>query len=370
MAHASGGMTSGPLTEWKLGYDGDDAFEVRCLEWKRGSGICCALHALQVQYVSEGSTHWIGVPFFTPAQNPPAGTARNPQSSGRPIPKLFQPLTIRGQTLRNRLVLAPMCQYSAVDGHMTLWHTTHYGGIAQRGRGLMIIEATAVLPEGRITPGCVGLWRDSQIQPIREVIEFAHSQGQKIGIQLAHAGRKASTVPPWLGGGVATDAVGGWVHNVKAPSAIPFSDDGIVPSAMSGAEIEELKRVWVAATRRALAAGADFVEIHAAHGYRLSSFLSPASNRRTGAYGGSFENRIRLPLEIAQLTRDAVGADVPVFLRVSATDWMESEAGWKGEDTVRFAEALAAQGAVDLIDISSGGIVSMHVVAYTDMLAA
>ncbi|PYI12326.1 FMN-linked oxidoreductase, partial [Aspergillus sclerotiicarbonarius CBS 121057] len=251
-----------------------------------------------------------------------------------------------------------MCQYSAEDGHMTPWHITHYGGIAQRGPGLMIIEATGVIPEGRITPGCVGLWKDSQIEPIRQVIEFAHSQGQRIGIQLAHAGRKASTLAPWVGGGVATDAVGGWVNNLKAPSAIPFSDDGIVPKAMTKEEIVELKDAWVAATKRALAAGADFIEIHAAHGYLLSSFLSPAANQRNDEYGGSFENRIRLPLEIAQLTRDTVGQDVPVFLRVSATDWGTDETGWKGEDTVKFAEALAAQGAVDLIDISSGGVIS------------
>lgn len=301
-----------------------------------------------------------GVPFYTPAQSPPAGTARNPQTSGRAIPKLFQPLTVRGLTFQNRLALAPMCQYSADDGHMTPWHTAHYGGIAQRGPGLMIIEATGVVSEGRITPGCVGLWKDSQIAPIKQVIDFGHSQGQKIGIQLAHAGRKASTLPPWVGGGVATDAVGGWTDNVKAPSAIPFSDGDIVPKAMSKDDIAELKEAWGAATKRALVAGADFIEIHAAHGYLLSSFLSPTANQRGDEYGGSFENRIRLPLEIAQLTRDIVGDDIPVFLRVSATDWMESEsdAGWKGEDTVRFAEVLAAQGAVDLIDISSGGIVS------------
>ncbi|GFF49181.1 hypothetical protein IFM51744_07017 [Aspergillus udagawae] len=336
-------------------------------------------------------TNWLDIPtrraegvsYFTPEQSPPAGTARNPQSSGKPIPKLFHPLTIRGQTFHNRLEvcilvlvtplipkhnetdlamnkLAPMCQYSADDGHMTPWHWAHYGGIAQRGPGMMIIEATSVLPEGRITPGCVGLWKDSQITPMRHVIEFAHSQGQKIGVQLAHAGRKASTVPPWLGGATATDAVGGWVEHVKAPSAIPFAPGGIVPKAMSRADITELKEAWVAATKRALAAGADFIEIHNAHGYLFSSFLSPSSNQRGDEYGGSFENRIRLFLEIAQLTRDTVGPDVPVFLRVSATDWLESsmpeEHGWKCEDTVRFAEALAAQGAVDLIDISSGGI--------------
>lgn len=302
-----------------------------------------------------------GVPFYTPAQSPPAGTARNPQTNGKPIPKLFHPLTIRNLTMQNRLALAPMCQYSAEDGHMTPWHSAHYGGIAQRGPGgVMIIEATGVVPEGRITPGCVGLWKDSQIAPIKEVIDFAHSQGQKIGIQLAHAGRKASTLPPWVGGGVATDEVGGWIENVKGPSAIPFSDGGIMPKEMSLEEIRLLKEAWGAATKRALVAGADFVEIHAAHGYLLSSFMSPTSNQRDDEYGVSFENRIRLTLEIAQLTRDIVGEGVPVFLRVSATDWMESEAdaGWKGEDTVRFAEALAAQGVVDLIDISSGGIVA------------
>ncbi|KAE8142803.1 FMN-linked oxidoreductase [Aspergillus pseudotamarii] len=301
-----------------------------------------------------------GISYFTPAQTPPAGTARNPQTSGRPIPKLFQPLTVRGLTFQNRLGLAPMCQYSADDGHMTPWHLTHYGGIAQRGPGLMIIEATAVVPEGRITPGCVGLWKDSQIAPIKQVIEFAHSQGQKIGIQLAHAGRKASTVAPWLGGVIATDAVGGWVDNVKGPSAIPFAPDDIIPKAMTKEDIQELKDAWVTAAKRALAAGADFIEIHNAHGYLLSSFLSPAANQRTDEYGGSFENRLRLPLEIAKLTRDTVGPNVPVFLRVSATDWLETsmpeEKGWKVNDTVRFAEALAEQGCVDLIDISSGGV--------------
>jgi 2,4-dienoyl-CoA reductase-like NADH-dependent reductase (Old Yellow Enzyme family) len=206
----------------------------------------------------------------------------------------------------------------------------------------------------------VGLWKDSQIAPLKQVVEFAHSQGQKIGIQLAHAGRKASTVPPWLGGVTATNAVGGWVENVKAPSAIPFAEGDIVPKAMTKEDIQEVKDAWVAAVKRALAAGIDFIEIHNAHGYLLSSFLSPSSNQRTDEYGGSFENRIRLPLEIAQLTRDTVGPNIPVFLRVSATDWLENslpeEKGWKSEDTVEFARALAEQGAIDLIDISTGGV--------------
>ncbi|KAF7715328.1 NADH:flavin oxidoreductase/NADH oxidase family protein [Penicillium ucsense] len=301
-----------------------------------------------------------GISYFTPAQYPPAGTARNPQTSGKPVPKLFKPLTIRGQTFQNRLGVAPMCQYSAQDGHMTPWHMAHYGGIAQRGPGMIIIEATGVLPEGRITPGCVGLWKDSQIAPLKEVVEFAHSQGQKIGIQLAHAGRKASTVPPWLGGMTATNAVGGWTDNVKAPSAIPFSENDVVPKEMTKEDIVEVKNAWVAATKRALAAGVDFIEIHNAHGYLLSSFLSTSANQRTDEYGGSFENRIRLSLEIAQLTRDTVGPNMPVFLRVSATDWLEDHVserqGWSLEDTVEFSRALAKQGAIDLIDISSGGV--------------
>ena len=243
---------------------------------------------------------------------------------------------------------------------MTDWHVAHLGGIAQRGPGMMMIEATAVVPEGRITPQDVGLWKDSQIEPMRRVIEFVHSQNQKIGVQIAHAGRKASTVAPWISSAVvATEKVGGWPENVKAPSDIPFADSFPKPKAMSEQEIEEFKSSWGAAVKRAVAAGADFIEIHNAHGYLLSSFLSPAANKRTDKYGGSFENRIRLPLEIAQLTRDAVGPQVPVFLRVSATDWLEEslpEESWRVEDSVRFAEALAAQGAVDLIDVSSGGI--------------
>ncbi|KAJ5109292.1 hypothetical protein N7456_005967 [Penicillium angulare] len=300
-----------------------------------------------------------GVPFYTPAQTPTAGTARVPQTNGKAIPKLFRPFTVRGTTFHNRLGLAPMCQYSADDGHITPWHQAHYGGIAQRGPGLMIIEATGVLPEGRITPGCLGLWKDSQVGPLKQVVDFAHSQGQKIGIQLAHGGRKASTLPPWVGGATATNAVGGWVDNVKSPSAIPFSDNDIVPKAMTAEDIEELKEAWVSAAKRALSAGVDFIEIHAAHGYLLSSFLSASSNQRLDQYGGSFENRIRLPLEIARLTRDTVGPNMPVFLRVSATDWLDSrpqDQGWSLDDTVKFAVALADEGSVDLIDISSGGV--------------
>ncbi|KAJ5576901.1 hypothetical protein N7535_003827 [Penicillium sp. DV-2018c] len=302
-----------------------------------------------------------GISYFTPAQTPPAGTAANPQSSGKAILKLFQPLVIRGVTFQNRIGLAPLCQYSAQDGHMTDWHLAHLGGIAQRGPGMMMIEATAVLPEGRISPQDVGLWKDSQIEPMRRVIEFIHSQGQKVGVQIGHAGRKASTMAPWMMGEaiIATEKVGGWPDNVKGPSNIAFADSYPMPKAMTKDDINEFKAAWGAAVKRAIVAGADFVEIHNAHGYLLSSFLSPTANNRTDEYGGSFENRIRLSLEIAQITREVVGPDVPVFLRISASDWLEEtlpEQSWRIEDTVRFAKKLVMQGAIDLIDISSGGV--------------
>ncbi|PYI13770.1 FMN-linked oxidoreductase [Aspergillus japonicus CBS 114.51] len=301
-----------------------------------------------------------GTSYFTPAQDPPAGTAANPQTSGKPVPKLYQPLTIRGLTFQNRLGLAPLCQYSAQDGHMTPYHIAHLGSIAQRGPGLMMIEATAVQPEGRITPQDVGLWKDSQIEPMRQVVEFVHSQNQKIGVQLAHAGRKASTVAPWISTAVvATEKVGGWPDNVKGPSDIAFADSFPQPKAMTKDDIVQFKNDWVAAVKRALAVGVDFIEIHNAHGYLLSSFLSPAANNRTDEYGGSFENRIRLPLEIAQLTRDTVGPNMPIFLRISASDWLEEvlpEQSWNNDCTIQFAQELVKQGAVDLIDISSGGV--------------
>ncbi|KAL4945249.1 hypothetical protein BDV06DRAFT_45100 [Aspergillus oleicola] len=302
-----------------------------------------------------------GTPYFTPAQDPAAGTAANPQTSGAAVPKLYTPLTVRGVTFQNRLGLAPLCQYSAEDGHMTDYHIAHLGGIAQRGPGMMMIEATSVSPEGRITPQDVGLWKDSQIAPMKRVIDFVHSQNQKIGVQIAHAGRKASTVAPWVMnlGVIATEKVGGWPDKVLGPSDVTFHESFPTPKAMSKEDIVQFKANWVDAVKRAIKAGADFIEIHNAHGYLLSSFLSPSANTRTDEYGGSFENRIRLPLEIAQLTRDAVGKDVPVFLRVSATDWIEENLpaeSWKLSDSVKFAEALAAQGAVDLIDVSSGGV--------------
>ncbi|KAI4863299.1 NADPH dehydrogenase [Hypoxylon rubiginosum] len=303
-----------------------------------------------------------GVPFFTPAQEPPAGTALNPQPDGSPIPKLFTPLTIRGVTFQNRIFLSPLCQYSAENGFLTLWHTTHIGGIVQRGPGLSIIEACAVQPRGRITPEDAGLWRDEQMEPMRQHVQFAHSQGQKIGIQLAHSGRKGSMVAPWLSpAAVAAEDVGGWPRDVLAPSAVPFSDKYVKPRAITLEEIHQLKADFVAAARRAVQVGFDVVELHCAHGYMLHSFLSPVTNQRTDAYGGSFENRVRLILEIIEAVRkDALPEQTPLFVRVSATDWLEDVEGYSGErswtsaDTARLAPLLAARG-VDLLDVSSGG---------------
>jgi 2,4-dienoyl-CoA reductase-like NADH-dependent reductase (Old Yellow Enzyme family) len=301
-----------------------------------------------------------GISYYTPAQIPPAGSAAIPQSDGTQPPKLFQPFKVRDVTFHNRIGLSPLCQYSADDGHMTDWHMAHLGGIAQRGPGFLTVEATSVQSNGRITPEDSGLWKDSQIAPLRRVVEFVHSQSQVIGVQLAHAGRKASTVAPWLSkADTATAKVGGWPDDVKGPGNVPFHANFPTPKALTLAEIETFKKDWVAAVKRALKAGVDFVEIHNAHGYLLMSFLSPATNDRTDQYGGSFENRIRLSLEIAQLTRDTVPEGMPVFLRVSATDWLEEvmpdKPSWRVEDTVRFAKALADSGTVDVLDISSGG---------------
>ncbi|KAF7986396.1 hypothetical protein HWV62_35442 [Athelia sp. TMB] len=300
-----------------------------------------------------------GVPFFTPAQVPAAGTAIVPQPSGKEVPLLFKPLTIRGTTFQNRIFLSPLCQYSAENGHLTPWHQAHLGGIFTRGPGLTIIEATAVVPEGRITPQDSGLWTDSQIAPLKAIVDFAHSQNQKIGIQLAHAGRKASTIAPWLSGGVtATESVGGWPDNVQGPSAIPWGEGYPNPKEASVEYIKSVVEAFAASAKRAIEAGIDVIEIHNAHGYLAQSFLSPVSNKRTDQYGGSFENRTRFTLELVDAVRAAIPKDTPLFLRISASDWLEeslpNEPSWTAEDTVRLAPILAEHG-VDFLDVSSAG---------------
>jgi len=238
----------------------------------------------------------------------------------------------------------------------------HLGGIIQRGPGLSCVEATAVTRNGRITPQDLGLYEDAQIKPLAEIVEFAHSQGQKIMIQLAHAGRKASTIAPWLSSGeVATKEVGGWPDDVVAPSAIAWNENHAKPREMTLREIEQFKLDFGDAVRRALKAGFDAIEIHNAHGYLLHEFISPVSNKRTDQYGGSFENRVRLTLEIVELTREIIPKGMPLFLRISATDWLDQEdnikdfpESWTGKDTVRLAPLLAEKG-VDLLDVSTGG---------------
>jgi 2,4-dienoyl-CoA reductase-like NADH-dependent reductase (Old Yellow Enzyme family) len=302
-----------------------------------------------------------GVPFFTPEQDPAPGRAVDPQPDGKPIPKLFSPLRIRGLELPNRIMVSPMCQYSAHEGFHTPWHITHYGGMAQRGPGLVMIEATAVQANGRITPEDSGLWLDAHMDTLRKHVDFAHSQNTLIGIQLAHAGRKASTVAPWLSSGAtAVHEAGGWPDDVVGPSDEAFNEHYPIPRAMSIAEIEKFKDDFIAAVHRAVRVGFDVVELHFAHGYLLSSFLSPAVNKRTDKYGGSFENRARLALELAEAARAAIPESMPLFARISATDWLDTNPDWNGgeswtvDESAKLAPLLADRG-VDVIDVSSGG---------------
>ncbi|KAF4471104.1 NADH-dependent flavin oxidoreductase [Fusarium albosuccineum] len=301
-----------------------------------------------------------GAPYYTPAQEPASGTARGVKDGGA-MPKLFTPLTVRGLTFQNRLFLAPLCQYSAKDGYATDWHLTHLGGIIQRGPGLAIMESTAVQKEGRITPQDIGLWEDGQMEPLKRIIEFAHSQNQKIGIQLSHAGRKSSTVAPFLHKtATATEEVGGWPDEVYAPSALRFNDEYPQPKEMTMAQIDAFKDAFVQATKRAVKAGFDVVEIHAAHGYLIHQFLSPISNKRNDKYGGTWENRVRLVLEITELVRAAIPSDMPLFLRISGTDWFDNmkdefPESWTVADSCSLAPLLAELG-VDFLDVSSGGV--------------
>ncbi|RMJ17804.1 hypothetical protein CDV36_002522 [Fusarium kuroshium] len=301
-----------------------------------------------------------GVPFFTPEQDPRSGTAIQPQPSGKSIPKLFTPLKIRGVEMQNRIWVAPMCQYSAHEGFHTPWHITHYGGMLQRGPGLVMIEATAVQANGRITPEDSGIWLDAHVDTLKKHVDFAHSQNALIGIQLAHAGRKASTVAPWLSSGAtASKEVGGWPDDVVGPSDEAFNEHFPTPRAMTIAEIDQFKHDFISGVNRAVGAGFDVIELHFAHGYLVSSFFSPAVNKRTDKYGGSFENRIRLALELVDATREVIPKDMPLFVRISATEWLDTNPDWKGEswtidESVKLAKILAERG-VDVLDVSSGG---------------
>lgn len=265
---------------------------------------------------------------------------------------LLSPLAIRGVTFRNRIVVSPMCQYSSTDGFANDWHLVHLGSRASGGVSLVIVEATAVTAEGRITPGDMGIWKDEHIEPLARIVRFVHSQGAVAGIQLAHAGRKASCDLPWRGGARLTTAEqGGWP--VVGPSAIPFNEGDPAPIALDAKGIDAVVASFEAAARRALAAGFRVIEIHGAHGYLLHEFLSPLSNQRTDEYGGSLENRMRLLLRVAERLRQVMPHDMPLFVRISATDWAES--GWDVQQSVELAKRLKPLG-VDLIDVSSGAL--------------
>ena len=266
---------------------------------------------------------------------------------------LFSPLKIREVTFPNRIAVSPMCEYSSVDGFANDWHLVHLGSRAVGGAGLILTEAAAVEPEGRITFADLGIWKDAHIPFLRRITDFIHSQGAIAGIQLAHAGRKASCDLPWLGGAaIASTAPNGW--EPVAPSPIPFNETDTPPHPLTITEIGLLVESFARAARRALAAGFDVVELHGAHGYLMHEFLSPLSNHRTDQYGGSFENRIRFTLEIVEAVRKELSAGVPLFLRISATDWVEG--GWTADDSVELARRVAKLG-VDLVDCSSGAMV-------------
>jgi 2,4-dienoyl-CoA reductase-like NADH-dependent reductase (Old Yellow Enzyme family) len=269
------------------------------------------------------------------------------------VPGLFTPFVIRDVTLRDRIAVSPMCEYSSKDGFANDWHLVHLGSRAVGGAGLVMTEAAAVQAQGRITYADLGIWKDGHIDFLHRITSFIKDQGAVPGIQLAHAGRKASTEVPWLGGAaIAAAEPNGW--EPVAPSPIPFHSGGPVPGELTTNEIGEIVEAFAEAARRALAAGFQVVEIHAAHGYLINEFLSPLSNRRSDEYGGSDENRIRMALEVVRAVRRAWPASLPLFLRISATDW--AEGGWTLDDSVLLARAVRDLG-VDLVDCSSGGLV-------------
>ncbi len=288
---------------------------------------------------------------FTGEMTSRAGRAHCAHDREVPEVDLFTPISIRGVTFRNRIAMSPMCMYSANDGYANDFHLVHLGSRAVGGVGLVVVEATAITADGRITPNDVGIWTDDHIEPLARIAQFLQAHGAVAGIQLAHAGRKASCAVPWQGGArLKTTAEGGWP--VVGPSPLPFDNGDPLPKELDERGIEHYVEAWGAAARRALAAGFKVIEIHAAHGYLLHQFLSPLSNRRTDQYGGSLENRMRFLLRVAEQLRPIVPEHLPLFVRISATDWVEG--GWDIEQSVVLCKELRERG-VDLIDVSSGG---------------
>ncbi|MFD0792388.1 NADPH dehydrogenase NamA [Mucilaginibacter litoreus] len=267
---------------------------------------------------------------------------------------LFSPLKIKSIELKNRIVVSPMCQYSSTDGFANNWHLVHLGSMAIGGAALLITEATAVSPEGRISFADLGIWKDEHIEKLKEITTFIEQQGAIPGMQLAHAGRKASHAEPWNGGKqIPPDDANGW--DTVAPSAVPFSDAEIAPHELDKAGIHKIIADFKVAAVRALAAGFKVIELHGAHGYLINQFLSPLSNKRTDEYGGSFDNRVRFALEIVDAVNEVWPDDLPLFVRISASEWIEG--GWTVEDSIALAKLLKEKG-VDLIDCSSGGNVA------------
>ncbi len=329
-----------------------------------------------------------GLDYFTPAHRDNPGAIVPLSKSQKPVPTLFTPITIRGTTLRNRIIVAPMCQFSTAShgpstGALTDYHIATLGHYALKGAALVFVEATGVQANGRISPNCPGLWSDSQIPALRRVSDFIKSQGSLSGIQLAHAGRKASTCASWIAGAqrtqggkkkisVRADAdVGGWPDDVVGPmdgeawtwDGKKVSDESggfYAPRGLSEEEISQLVQDWASAAQRAVNAGIDVIEIHAAHGYLLNQFLSPVTNQRTDKYGGSFENRTRLLVEIIEVIRKVIPETMPLYLRISSTEWMEETdegkkfGSWDVDSSIRLAKLLPGLG-VDLLDVSSGG---------------
>ncbi|MGE4267923.1 MAG: NADH:flavin oxidoreductase/NADH oxidase [Deferribacterales bacterium] len=262
--------------------------------------------------------------------------------------ELFKPVSLNGVTLRNRVVIPPMCQYSANEGLPNDWHLVHYGSMAAGGAGAVIIEATAITPEGRISPYDLGLWNDTQADRFARIFSFIESQGAIPAVQIAHAGRKACTDKPWLGGKPLKD----WT-NLFAPSAIPFDENSQTPAALTVSHIHELTEKFAESAIRAVRAGAQIVELHAAHGYLLSEFISPVSNKREDKYGGNLENRARFLIETVKAVQSAIGASVPISVRISATDWLPD--GQQPEDSVKLVNMLKPMG-VALINVSTAGV--------------
>ena len=265
---------------------------------------------------------------------------------------LYSSFQLKGLTLPNRIVVSPMCQYRSTDGMANDWHLVHLGSRAVGGAGLIFTEAAAVTPEGRISPDDLGIWKDEHIAPLKRVTTFIREQGAKSGIQLAHAGRKASTAPPWEGGHQVDDTNRGW--QTVAPSAIPFYEDDNPPKELTKPEIDKIIASFASAAQRSVKAGFDTIEIHAAHGYLINQFISPLTNKRTDEYGGSFENRVRLLMEVAQAIHAVIPDEMPLFVRISANEWVEG--GHTINESVEVAKLLKEHGA-DLIDCSSGAVV-------------